>query len=64
MDASTRRETPQQIRERLDLPEPNRGFWRKYVDEGAEACIGFASPPTRRMAEGMIRAGEPLEQAA
>ena len=35
-------ETRQQIRERLGLPEPNREFWRKYVKEGSQACIGYA----------------------
>jgi hypothetical protein len=35
------RETRQQIRERLGLPEPNREFWRKYMEEGKEACVGY-----------------------
>lgn len=35
------RETRQQIRERLGLPEPNREFWKRYKDEGAQACVGY-----------------------
>jgi hypothetical protein len=43
----TPRETRQQIRERLGLPEPNREFWRTYVEDGPQACIGYPlSTPT------------------